>query len=633
MNLSPKQIANFQKALSLGLGAFNKPAPMTTVEWADEHFYLSAESSYVEGRWETLPFQVAILNAMGNDEIRVLNLMKSARVGYSQMLKAAMAYMLEHKQRNQILFQPTDNAASGFMKAHIESMIRDVPVIRSMAPWYGMKHRDNTLDTKRFSNKRQIWCFGGTAAKNYREKSVDTVIYDELAAFPEDVEKEGTPTGLGDRRLEGSVFGKSIRGSTPKIMGRCQIEKAFEESDMCLKYEIPCPHCEEEQPLIWGGKDVKGGMKWVDDDPKTIAHACPHCGTLGTYAEWMPMMHAGVWRDRKRKIQTKDGMLWQDLEGRTIEPPESVAFHVWSAYSPFTDWTRLCQEWLKAKSDPIKLKTFVNTVLGETWDDTEGEKIEPHSLYMRREPYIHQVPIDNCVLTAAVDVQDDRLEYKVKAWKSGEESYNITYKRLYGDLSRSEIWELLARELGATFTTPSGANLDIRITLIDSGGHFTDEVYQFSKKFGLQRYIPIKGHAVMGKPIAEFPRKRNKQGVYLTMLGTDTAKEVIANRLMLPNAGEGYIHFPQSDEFDEEYFKHLTNERKVSKIQKGRRVYVWDAKGRRNEPWDLEVYNLAAIRILQQHFGINLNAPVAASAAPTKKKAKKKPKQMLNLES
>lgn len=643
MNISERQIANLESAISLGLTAFNKPAPMTAVEWADENFYLSAESSYVEGRWETLHFQVAILNAMGNDEIRVFNLMKSARVGYSQMLKAALAYMLEHKKRNQILFQPTDSAANSFMKAHIETMIRDVPLVRGLAPWLGKKHKDNTLEAKLFTNKRQLWCLGGTAAKNYREKSVDTVVYDELAAFPSDVEKEGSPTSLGDTRLEGAVFGKSIRGSTPKLKAQsdddpngCQIERAAKESEMLLRYEVPCPHCGHHQDLKWGGPDESYGFKWIEKDAKTAAYLCENCDCLGTYAEWMPQMQYGFWADREINLKTFDGIVWTDLDGKTVETPEAVSFHIWSAYSPFTDWTRLVGEFFKAKNDPGKLKTFVNTKLGETWDDSAGEKLEPHALYMRREFYQHPIPVENCILTAAVDVQDDRLEYKVKAWTSGEESYNITYKRLYGDLSRSEIWEVLARELRTTYQTPSGLPIDVRIALIDSGGHYTDEVYGFSKKYGVQRFVPLKGHSVMGKPIADFPRKRNKQGVYLTMVGTDTAKEIIADRLRIQNPGEGFIHFPRTDEFDEEYFKHLTNERKVSKIVKGRRVIVWDSGSKRNEPWDLEVYNLAAIRVLQQHFGINLNnyqpKPAVEPDKP-KPKAKKKPKQMLNLES
>lgn len=156
MNISTPQIKELATAVRAGLVPLFRPAPMTPVEWADENFYLSSESSYQEGRWETLPFQVAILNSMGNDEIRTVNVIKSARVGYSKMLLAAAAYQIEHKRRNILMLLPTDGAAQGFMKAHVETMIRDVPSVRALAPWYGTKHRDNTLDTKRFSHSKQL---------------------------------------------------------------------------------------------------------------------------------------------------------------------------------------------------------------------------------------------------------------------------------------------------------------------------------------------------------------------------------------------------------------------------------------------------------------------------------------------
>ncbi|ELJ9069672.1 phage terminase large subunit family protein, partial [Escherichia coli] len=76
----------------------------TAVEWADANYYLPKESAYQEGRWETLPFQRAIMNAMGSDYIREVNVVKSARVGYSKMLLGVYAYFIEHKQRNTLIW-------------------------------------------------------------------------------------------------------------------------------------------------------------------------------------------------------------------------------------------------------------------------------------------------------------------------------------------------------------------------------------------------------------------------------------------------------------------------------------------------------------------------------------------------
>lgn len=127
--VTPLQGAEWAKTVRQGLLGLYRPEPLTAVEWGDRHFYLSSESSYHEGRWTTLPFQVAILNAMGSDEIRTVNVVKSARLGYTKMLMAAAGYLLEHKKRNILTFSPTDTVAEGFMKSHVETMVRDVPPV------------------------------------------------------------------------------------------------------------------------------------------------------------------------------------------------------------------------------------------------------------------------------------------------------------------------------------------------------------------------------------------------------------------------------------------------------------------------------------------------------------------------
>ncbi len=165
MNISNSQIDILRRDVRAGLRALFRPEPQTAVEWADANYYLPKESAYQEGRWETLPFQRAIMNAMGSDYIREVNVVKSARVGYSKMLLGVYAYFIEHKQRNTLIWLPTDGDAENFMKTHVEPTIRDIPSLLALAPWYGKKHRDNTLTMKRFTNGRGFWCLGGKAAK------------------------------------------------------------------------------------------------------------------------------------------------------------------------------------------------------------------------------------------------------------------------------------------------------------------------------------------------------------------------------------------------------------------------------------------------------------------------------------
>lgn len=623
MTICRVQISNLQQQVRAGLRSLYRPPMLTATEWADENFYLSSESSYQEGRWKTLPFQVAILNAMGNDVIRTVNLMKSARVGYSKLLMAATGYFSEHKKRNILLFQPTDTAAEGFMKAHVESAIRDIPVWHHLAPWLGRKHRDNTLDTKRFTNGKQLWVVGGKAAKNYREKSVDSVLYDELAAFDEDVEKEGSPTFLGDKRIEGSVFPKSIRGSTPKIRGQCQMEKAAGESPHEFYFYLPCPHCGEMQKLRWGGKDEHFGIKWDAGKPETAYYQCEHNACVIRNQSLMDMQEdpRAEWRCEKSGLRTKNGYDFYLANGDIAPTPDCVAFYIWTAYSPFTTWRQIVTDFYKAKDDQSKLKTFVNTTLGETWDEDQGERLEWEDLKRRREMFpAGKVPTWAVYLTAGVDTQDDRYEGRVWAWGVGDECALVDRFIIYGEPDSQIIKDKVAERLNQSYARADDLMLQIGIICWDSGGHYTDTVYSMSKKMGLMRVIPVKGANVYGKPISNFPRKRNSKGVYLTEVGTDNAKELIYSRLKkqpdLNHRTPGAIHLPMNDDIcDDEELKQLTAERKIAERKNGTTVYRWSSGGRRNEALDCLVYAMAALDIAKSRMGISLEK-LAADLAP-----------------
>jgi phage terminase large subunit GpA-like protein len=617
--LLTKQSKQLRKAVRLGLTALYRPEPLTASEWADKNFYLSSESSYHEGRWETLHFQVAILNSFGSDNTRTVNVIKSARLGYTKMLLAAIAYYIEHKRRNVLTFSPTDTDAENFSKSHVDTAIRDVPPLRELAPWVGMKHRDNTMSVKVFANRKSLYIHGGKAARNYREKSVDVVVYDELAAFDPDIEKEGNPTTLGDKRLEGSTFGKSIRGSTPKIRGECQIESAASESPYYFRYKIPCPHCGAEQSLKWGGPECDFGIKWdADEGPTSAFYLCEAGGCVikqheindrtRKFSAW-----AGRWVCDLTGAYTRDGLEYFTPDDLPLAPPGNITFHVWTAYSPFTTWARIVEDFIKAKGDARKLKTFVNTTLGETWEDEAGERLEWEQLYNRREIF-PEVPTQAVGLFGGIDTQDDRYEGRVWAYGPGEESWLVDKWILYGDPGGEELKKKVFEKIRKQYVRDDGLPMGVTRWGWDSGGHYTDEVYSASKQLGIYWVIPVKGASTYGKPVANFPRKRNASGVYLTLVGTDNAKEIIYSRLRIqPEPGEsvpGCIHLPANNEIcDDEELKQLTAEVKRAKISNGRRVYLWDAKGRRNESLDCKVYALAALRISQQRFGFSLDTP------------------------
>lgn len=615
MNISTEQINNLISAVEAGLAALFKPEEMTAVEWVDDNYYLPKEGNYQEGKWETLPYQRAIVNAMGSDDIRKINLLKSARVGYSKMLFGVLAYFIAHKQRSIITWLPTDDDAKDFMKTDVTPTIRDVPALLALAPWYGKKHKDNTITLKSFSNGRSLRVLGGKSAKNYRAKSVDVVAYDELAAFDADVEGEGSPISIGDKRIEGSVWAKSIRGSTPKIKGQCQMEKAAKESPHLMRFYIRCPHCGEYQYLKFGDKETPFGFKWDRGHPESVFYLCEHTGCVIRQHE---LDYTGArYVCDNTGIRTEDGIHWYSSAGDEVSPPLNVTFHIWTAYSPFTTWVQIVTEFEDAVGDTAKMKAFVNTTKGETWSPEVGERPDAELLVERKEDYKAVVPEFAVYLTAGIDSQLDRYEIRVWGWGPGEESWLIDRVIIMGRHDEEETLKRVDEAIHKRYTRENGTEISISRICWDIGGIDPDIVYKRSRMHGLFWLIPVKGASTYGKPVADMPRKRNKKGVYLTEIGTDTAKEQIYHRFTLvPENDEpcpGAIHYPNNpDVFDQAEAQQLTAEELVEKDEKGKKRLLWDNKGRRNEALDCLVYSLAALRISKARFQINLEELLAS---------------------
>ena len=141
----------------------------------------------------------------------------------------------------------------------------------------------------------------------------------------------------------------------------------------------------------------------------------------------------------------------------------------------------------------------------------------------------------------------------------------------------------------------------ITAACIDSGGHYSVEVYRFCQERWTRNVWAIKGKGGMDIPYITNPTRNNRVKAPLFTLGVDTGKCLIYDRLSIQAPGAGYCHFPAGDlGYDENYFKGLTAEKRVVTYKKGRAVWAWMLKDRgfrRNEPLDMRNYAQAAMEI------------------------------------
>lgn len=587
--------------LSRGLCAFRVPDPMSLDEWARKHFYLSAESSYVEQSWTPWWFQRAIMACISNDDIREVIWRKSARVGYTKIILAAMGYFAQHKRRNQVLWQPTDDDRDEFVKTELDPMLRDVAVMESVFPAYLKRDKDNTLQAKKFLGS-MAHIKGGKAAKNYRRLSADTGFLDEYDAFDANIEKEGDPGTLAAKRVEGATFPKLVFGTTPKLKGFSNIEKREKEADLLLQAYIPCPECGDYHPLVWGGKEEPTGFKWSDDDPETVRHLCPHCGALISQAQYL-----GINLDNLGRYQAEDGTtldnegVFRNAAGDIIRPPERVAFHIWSAYSPNVSWVGLVRDFLAAvresgEGKKEKLQTFWNTTLGEYWAE-EFEKTDENELRSRAEPYpLERVPMGGLLLLAMTDTQPNRLETSVWAYGRGCEMWIVAHRVFFGNPDEEEVWSDLEEFLFDTeFLHASGQRLRISGSAIDTGGHNTHAVYNWVSRHSRRKVFATKGRSGREKHIRDGASKVDidwkgrlrKNSLVLWWVGTNHAKDLLHGRLQITRPGPGYVHF--SNELSDEWFRQFTGEARTTRRTSRGEESTWTETRKRVEAWDCAI--------------------------------------------
>jgi phage terminase large subunit GpA-like protein len=565
--------------------------PLTGSQWADEHFYLSPESSSVLGRWKTLPFQVGPLNWMCDDDIEEYNEQKSRRTGFTKRLLAATGYYIEHKRRNVVIWQPTDGDRDRFSKVEVDTMLRDVPALGNLLmATVGSKSKYNTTDQKTFVGTT-LDLKGGKSAKNYRAMTKDVAMYDELAAFDSDVDKEGSPTTLGDGRLDDSPFPKSIRGSTAKLKGVCLIEAAVDACKFIFWRYVPCPQCGFMHRLEFANLDFESEQ-----------FICPQNGCTIDYSQYPSMDKGGQWRTLDGYYYREDTDFFYNPEDEIIDKPKKVGVKgLWAAYSYFRPWSHIIELWKSASKksktgDTTELKSVVNTILGETWEE-RGESVAPTGFMNRLEDYsFDSLPTGVLLITFGADVQggaNPRIELEICGHGLEGETWSIDYVVIHGDPEQREVWLNLDEQILRRFMRVDGVELGVAGGFIDSG-YLADEVYKYT---GPRRKRNI--YATKGVNTGLICNKGTWQGdnkaarAILHTVNVDDAKEITFNRLKkIDTPGPGYCHFP--DHYKQEYFDGLTNEQKKQKRKSGRVVgfeWVKIAYHKPNEQLDCRSYN------------------------------------------
>lgn len=577
IDIAPNTIEMFSRCVSL----LKPPPRLTLSQWADMYRMLSPENSAEPGRWHTekAPYQREIMDAIGDQHTRKVVIKSAAQIGKTAMLMNMLGYYMHYYPSPCLVMQPTLDMAQTFSKDFLAPMLRDTPVLSNLVDSKS-RYSGNTILKKNFPGGH-VTIVGANSPASLASRPIKVLLADEVDRYPASAGTEGDPLLLGQKRQTTFWDKKTVIVSTPTLKASSRITTEFEASSK-EEWNVPCPCCGHYQPLVWERLVFDS-----EDTTKPIMYKCERCGELSGEYDWKKAAQRGHFVAENDNVEVR-------------------GFHLNTLASNFCSWKEVVDKFLVAnelskQGDHEKLKTWVNTDLGEAWEEP-GTTIDDTSLVNRREIYEAEVPDEVLILTAGVDVQDDRFEVEVVGWGVGKESWGIRYQKIYGDLMSERVWNDLDQFLLQSFQKLDGSKMPITSVCIDSGGHHTNEVYKFTKERWERRVWAIKGKGGQDVPYIRDPSKNNRAKTPLFIIGVDAGKSLIYQRLKHETKGPNYCHFPLNEEagYTEEYFKGLTAEQMVVRFRKGRPTIMWeikDPKQKRNEPLDLRNYATAALEI------------------------------------
>ena len=577
---------------SRALRSLIPPPRLRLSDWIEREIVLPEGVSALPGKVRLWPYQREIADAISDPMTERVTLVKGVRLGFTTLLTGAIGAYVANEPAAILCVLPTDSDCRDYCVSELETIFAATPALRDALSSDTDEGGRNTLTSKRFAGG-SLRVNAARAPRNLRRVTARILLIDEADACESG--PEGNPIRLAERRTMSYGNRKIVVGSTPLAEDTSHVLRAYGESDGRI-YEVPCPECGGMTEILWQH------ITWEPDKPETAAFRCPHCGTSISERHKAAMVAAGQWRATRPEVKGHAGFRLNALV----------------SLLPNASWAKLAAEFLAAKEDASELQVFANTVLAQGWREA-GAELDETSLQARAEDFgFNNIPAEVLIITAGVDLQEDRVEITLVGWTRSSEALIFGHVVIWGaPASDDTVWLELDELLKTKWCHPHGGTLRVDAAIIDSGA-FTDAAYAFCFPRLGRRIWAGKGMAG-SRPALQMAKVKAKSAAHggrLFLIGVDTIKQTLFQRLQHGRS----IRFSKS--LEAVWYEQLASERRVVRYVRGRPVRRFERKSSRAraEALDCLVYNFAArsgLTIPLDQREADLRLPDPPSPPPT----------------
>lgn len=546
------------------------PPKLRLSKWIEEHIHLPEGVSSLTGKVRLWPPQVEIADAIGNSAIERVTLVKPVRVGFTTLLTSAMASFCSNDPAPILSLLPTESDCRDYMVSDVEPVFDASPTLQGILSSDDKKGGRNTLLSRRFPGGF-LKVIAAKSPRNLRRHNVRILFMDEVDGMTNT--KEGSAPILAERRTLSFSDRKIVMGSTPVYEATSHVLRAYEHSDKRI-YEVPCPECGHFHEIQWAD------IQWPEGEPEKAYYVCVECGSVVDERHKPEMVTNGRWRALKPEVKDHAGFRMNAL----------------ISLLPNASWGRLAKEFVSVKNDPSTLQTFVNTILAQGWKD-EADELDDIEISERAEDFgFEAIPVEVLIITAGVDVQDDRLEVTFIGWDKEGVPYVLGHEVIWGRYDDTVTWGELDILLSTQWNHPLGGRIKVDATCVDSSdGETMETVYRFAFPRFNRKVYAIKG-AAGNRPWIERSKSTVKGG-RLFIVGVDGIKSNIMGRLSRPRS----MRF--SKDLAPVWFEQVAGERMEITYKRGQTVRQFvPVPGRRHEALDCTVYAFAARQMVNANW-------------------------------